>query len=171
MPAVRILDNVQLDANTYVIKIKEVEAGSGKVWAGQYMVMDPAGGQVNAARHPHHRADLRPAGHLGRRRAQGRGRAQGLHRGRRRHRAVHASDRAAQEQHGGAAVLRRGAEAAQGTAEGTGRTAQGPGAVADHRLRHPARAADPAGRARLDPRPRHHPGRHRRRHRRARAIR
>jgi flagellar biosynthesis protein FlhA len=46
MPAVRLLDNVQLDANTYVIKIKEVEAGSGKVWAGQYMVMDPAGGQV-----------------------------------------------------------------------------------------------------------------------------
>jgi len=46
MPAVRILDNVQLDANSYVIKIKEVEAGSGKVWAGQYMVMDPAGGQV-----------------------------------------------------------------------------------------------------------------------------
>jgi flagellar biosynthesis protein FlhA len=46
MPAVRLLDNVQLDANTYVIKIKEVEAGGGKVWAGQYMVMDPAGGQV-----------------------------------------------------------------------------------------------------------------------------
>jgi flagellar biosynthesis protein FlhA len=46
MPAVRILDNVQLDANSYVIKIKEVEAGSGKVWHGQYMVMDPAGNQV-----------------------------------------------------------------------------------------------------------------------------
>jgi flagellar biosynthesis protein FlhA len=47
MPAVRILDNVQLDANAYVIKIKEVEAGSGRVWPGQFMVMDPAGGQVN----------------------------------------------------------------------------------------------------------------------------
>ncbi len=46
MPSVRILDNVQLDANSYVIKIKEVEAGSGKVWPGQYMVMDPAGNQV-----------------------------------------------------------------------------------------------------------------------------
>jgi flagellar biosynthesis protein FlhA len=46
MPAVRILDNVQLDANSYVIKIKEVEAGTGKVWHGQYMVMDPAGNQV-----------------------------------------------------------------------------------------------------------------------------
>jgi flagellar biosynthesis protein FlhA len=47
MPAVRILDNVQSDANTYVIKIKEVEAGSGKLWPSQFMVMDPAGGQVN----------------------------------------------------------------------------------------------------------------------------
>jgi flagellar biosynthesis protein FlhA len=47
MPAVRILDNVQLDANTYVIKIKEVEAGRGRIWPGQFMVMDPAGGQVN----------------------------------------------------------------------------------------------------------------------------
>jgi flagellar biosynthesis protein FlhA len=46
MPAVRILDNLQLDANTYVIKIKEVEAGTGKVWHGQYMVMDPSGNQV-----------------------------------------------------------------------------------------------------------------------------
>ncbi len=46
MPAVRILDNVQLDANGYIIKIKEVEAGTGKVWHGQYMVMDPAGNQV-----------------------------------------------------------------------------------------------------------------------------
>src|SRR5215472_7858567 len=49
MPSVRILDNVQLDANTYVIKIKEVEAGSGKLWPGQFMVMDPAGGQANIA--------------------------------------------------------------------------------------------------------------------------
>jgi flagellar biosynthesis protein FlhA len=47
MPAVRILDNVQLEANTYVIKIKEVDAGTGKIWPGQFMVMDPAGGQVN----------------------------------------------------------------------------------------------------------------------------
>ncbi len=46
MPAVRILDNMQLEANTYQIKVKEVEAGSGKVWPGQYMVMDPVGNQV-----------------------------------------------------------------------------------------------------------------------------
>ena len=46
MPAVRILDNVQLEANTYVIKIKEVDAGNGKIWPNQFMVMDPAGNQV-----------------------------------------------------------------------------------------------------------------------------
>jgi len=47
MPAVRILDNVQLEANTYVIKLKEVDAGSGRIWPHQYMVMDPTGNQVN----------------------------------------------------------------------------------------------------------------------------
>jgi flagellar biosynthesis protein FlhA len=46
MPSVRILDNVQLEANTYIIKIKEVDAGAGRIWPNQYMVMDPAGGQV-----------------------------------------------------------------------------------------------------------------------------
>jgi flagellar biosynthesis protein FlhA len=46
MPAVRILDNVQFEANTYVIKIKEVEAGTGRIYPGQYMVMDPFGAQV-----------------------------------------------------------------------------------------------------------------------------
>jgi flagellar biosynthesis protein FlhA len=47
MPSVRILDNVQLEANTYVIKIKEVDAGSGRIWPAQFMVMDPGGQQVN----------------------------------------------------------------------------------------------------------------------------
>ena len=46
MPSVCILDNVQLDANSYVIKIKEVDSGNGKVWYGQFMVMDPTGKQV-----------------------------------------------------------------------------------------------------------------------------
>jgi flagellar biosynthesis protein FlhA len=46
MPAVRILDNVQLEANTYIIKIKEVDAGQGKIWPNQFMVMDPGGAQV-----------------------------------------------------------------------------------------------------------------------------
>jgi flagellar biosynthesis protein FlhA len=47
MPPVRILDNVALQANTYVIKVKEVQAGSGQIWPNQHMVMDPVGGQVD----------------------------------------------------------------------------------------------------------------------------
>ena len=47
MPSVRILDNMQLDANGYTIKVKEVDAGSGEVFIGQYMVMDPQGRQVD----------------------------------------------------------------------------------------------------------------------------
>jgi flagellar biosynthesis protein FlhA len=47
MPSVRILDNVQLEANTYIIKIKEVDAGTGRIWPSQFMVMDPGGNQVN----------------------------------------------------------------------------------------------------------------------------
>jgi len=47
MPSVRILDNVQLEATTYVIKVKEVEAGTGRIFPGSYMVMDPNGRQVD----------------------------------------------------------------------------------------------------------------------------
>ena len=70
MPAVRSLDNVQLDANSYVIKVKEVEAGSGKVWSGQYMVLDPGRRAGEIARHAHHRANFRTPGNMDRRRAQ-----------------------------------------------------------------------------------------------------
>ncbi|WP_332693597.1 flagellar biosynthesis protein FlhA [Bosea sp. (in: a-proteobacteria)] len=51
MPAVRIVDNVQLEANHYYIKIKEIDAGHGIVYAGQYMAMDPMGGSVNLPGH------------------------------------------------------------------------------------------------------------------------
>ncbi|MEA1832192.1 flagellar biosynthesis protein FlhA [Methylobacterium durans] len=46
MPSVRILDNVQLDANAYMIRVKEIEAGTGQIFPGQFMAMDPMGGQV-----------------------------------------------------------------------------------------------------------------------------
>ena len=46
MPSVRILDNLQLPANTYVVQIKEVEGGRGEVRPGQIMVMDPRGDPV-----------------------------------------------------------------------------------------------------------------------------
>ncbi|WP_404401830.1 flagellar biosynthesis protein FlhA [Pelagibacterium halotolerans] len=46
MPSVRILDNMQLEPNVYKVKIKEVEAGQGTVFASQLMVMDPYGNQI-----------------------------------------------------------------------------------------------------------------------------
>ncbi len=46
MPPVRILDNMQLEPNEYRVRIKEVEAGQGRIFASQFMVMDPMGGQI-----------------------------------------------------------------------------------------------------------------------------
>ncbi|MCA3601031.1 MAG: flagellar biosynthesis protein FlhA, partial [Methylobacterium sp.] len=46
LPSVRLVDNVQLESNQYVIKLKEIEAGGGIVFPNQYMAMDPSGGQV-----------------------------------------------------------------------------------------------------------------------------
>jgi flagellar biosynthesis protein FlhA len=46
MPSVRILDNVQLDSNAYVIRVKEIEAGEGRIFPGLFMAMDPMGAQV-----------------------------------------------------------------------------------------------------------------------------
>jgi flagellar biosynthesis protein FlhA len=80
MLAVRILDNVQLEANTYVIKIKEVDAGTGRIWANQFMVMDPSGNQVTIpGTHTIEPTFGLPA--TGRRIAQGGSFAQGLHGG------------------------------------------------------------------------------------------
>src|SRR5690242_3531147 len=46
MPPVRILDNMQLEPNDYVVKIKEVDAGKGRIYANQLMVMDPMGKEI-----------------------------------------------------------------------------------------------------------------------------
>jgi flagellar biosynthesis protein FlhA len=43
MPAVRIQDNLQLPPNQYVIRIKEIEAGSGELRPNMMLVMDPRG--------------------------------------------------------------------------------------------------------------------------------
>jgi flagellar biosynthesis protein FlhA len=43
MPQVRILDNMQLGANEYRICVKEVKSGSGELFPGQLLVMDPQG--------------------------------------------------------------------------------------------------------------------------------
>ena len=46
MPPVRILDNMQLEPNAYVVKIKEVDSGHGQIFANQLMVMDPMGKEI-----------------------------------------------------------------------------------------------------------------------------
>lgn len=46
LPAVRIQDNLQLPANTYIVRIKEIEAGRGEVRPGMLMCMDPTGAQI-----------------------------------------------------------------------------------------------------------------------------
>ncbi|MBA4011213.1 MAG: flagellar biosynthesis protein FlhA [Phenylobacterium sp.] len=47
MPAVRILDNMRLPSQGYMIRIKEMEGGGGEVRLGSLMAMDPSGGQVD----------------------------------------------------------------------------------------------------------------------------
>jgi flagellar biosynthesis protein FlhA len=47
LPSVRIQDNIQLDTDTYVIKIKELEAGRGVVRPGKLMIMDPQGSDID----------------------------------------------------------------------------------------------------------------------------
>jgi flagellar biosynthesis protein FlhA len=46
MPSVRILDNMQLPSNAYVIRIKEVEAGRGELRINHLLVMDPRGEKI-----------------------------------------------------------------------------------------------------------------------------
>uniref|UniRef100_UPI0035B42D5F FHIPEP family type III secretion protein n=1 Tax=Phenylobacterium sp. TaxID=1871053 RepID=UPI0035B42D5F len=43
MPAVRILDNMRLPSQGYMIRIKEMEGGGGEVRLGALMAMDPSG--------------------------------------------------------------------------------------------------------------------------------
>jgi flagellar biosynthesis protein FlhA len=46
MPSVRIQDNLQLQANGYVIRIKEIEVGRGDLRPNMLLVMDPKGEPV-----------------------------------------------------------------------------------------------------------------------------
>jgi flagellar biosynthesis protein FlhA len=46
MPSVRIQDNLQLPANTYVLRVKEIEAGRGDLRPNMLLVMDPRGENI-----------------------------------------------------------------------------------------------------------------------------
>ncbi len=47
MPSVRIQDNMQLPTNTYVIRVKEIEAGRGDLRPNMMLVMDPRGEEIS----------------------------------------------------------------------------------------------------------------------------
>ena len=52
MPSVRILDNVQLASNTYVLRLKEMEAGKGDIRPHMLLAMDPRGDAVSLPGEP-----------------------------------------------------------------------------------------------------------------------
>ncbi len=47
MPSVRIQDNMQLPANDYAIKVKELECGKGSLMPDMLLVMNPSGGRID----------------------------------------------------------------------------------------------------------------------------
>ena len=49
MPSVRIQDNMQLPANTYLIRVKEIESGRGDLRPNMLLVMDPRGEDITLA--------------------------------------------------------------------------------------------------------------------------
>ena len=46
MPSVRILDNVQMGADSYAIRIREMDAGEGRLKMGALLAMDPTGAGI-----------------------------------------------------------------------------------------------------------------------------
>lgn len=47
LPSVRIQDNMQLQSNEYVLRIKDIECGRGEVRPDMLLVMDPGGQKIN----------------------------------------------------------------------------------------------------------------------------
>lgn len=46
MPAVRVIDELQMPADRYVIRVREMEAGEGKLRIGALLAMDPTGAGI-----------------------------------------------------------------------------------------------------------------------------
>jgi flagellar biosynthesis protein FlhA len=49
MPSVRIQDNMQLPPNTYIARVKDIEAGRGELRPGMLLTMDPKGDSISLA--------------------------------------------------------------------------------------------------------------------------
>ena len=47
VPSVRLVDNLQLKPNEYVIKVKEIDSGRGEVHAEEYMIINAAEGEFD----------------------------------------------------------------------------------------------------------------------------
>ena len=47
LPSVRIQDNLQLPATTYVVRIKEIEAGRGEIRPNMLLCMNPSGNKID----------------------------------------------------------------------------------------------------------------------------
>lgn len=52
LPAVRIQDNLQLAANTYIVKIKEIDAGKGEARPDMLLCMNPSGEKIDLPGEP-----------------------------------------------------------------------------------------------------------------------
>ena len=158
MPSVRIQDNMQLPANTYVIRLKEIETGRGDLRPAMLMIMDPRGEDITL---PGEKTN-EPTFGLPAMWIDENNREEALfprlHGGRPGHRDHHAPDRGDQGQHGRVAVLRRDPEADGRIGQGTPETDRRHDSGADFGRRHPAGASEPVERAHLDSRPADHPG-------------
>ena len=112
LPEVHIQDDLALPPNTYMVRIKEIEAARGEARPNQLLVMDPARPVDRPAGRSDGRACLRPARHLGRHDLSRRSDVQGLYRGRPDHGHRHPPARSGEVTPFRSALLHRDAEAA-----------------------------------------------------------
>ena len=152
MPPVRIQDNIQLPANTYVVKLKEIETGRGELRPSQLLVMDPKGDRIRLPGEE----TTEPTFGLPAKWIADSLREEASFRG------LTVVDPATvltthlteiiKDNLARAADLRRDPEAARRARQGLPEADRRSGAGPDQHRRHPARAAGAARRADLDPR-------------------
>ena len=160
MPSVRIQDNMQLPANAYVIRVKEIEAGRGEVRPTMLLAMDPRGEPITLPGEKTKEPTFGlPALWMDPSPPRG-GAVPRADRGRPGDGGHHPPDRGDQGPHGDAAVLRRDPQAARRARQGPPEAGRRPDPQPDFLRRRAAGAAEPAGRAHLDPRPADHPRGH-----------
>ena len=160
MPSVRIQDNMQLPANTYVVFIKEVEAGRGDLRPNMLLVMDPRGEDITLPGEKTKEPTFGlPAVWIEADQPRG-SPVPRLYRGGSGDRHHHPSDRGDQGPYVRAAVLLGNPEAAGRDGQAEPEAGRRSDPQLDLAGRRAAGAAEPVAGARLDPRPQLHPRRH-----------